>query len=136
MFDADVGGLPASLCREHELLPAKSSPDVRTMTLVQGSLAPKKRELLSFITGRPVELRPLPNDPGVAAAFREVLSACEKFHGSLPSQGYISESAEEALERIERGEQPRCCQRPQPTETQWQLMDEIRSKYEVFLGNR
>ena len=133
-FDADVGGLPATLCREHELLPSVASSNDRTMTLVQKSLDPKKRELLSFMTGRPIEIRQLPNDPSVVAAFREVLGACANFHSALPHDTHISESADEALESIERGEQPQCCQRPELTEMQWQLMDEIRSKYELFLA--
>lgn len=135
LFDANVGGLSASLCREHDLLPLKRPfEDAPVTTLVQRRFDPEKQELLSFILGREIELDALPDDPSVLEAFDDVLNACAAFHSSLGDATYISESADEAIERIERGEQPRCCQLPEPTEKQWQLMDEIRSRYDVFLA--
>ena len=131
MFDADVGGMPSGLCTHHEALPVWESSDRRHMTVAKKSISADARALLSFILGREVDIVALPEEQNLVAAFDQVMEACRTFQGTI--QPSCSQSAEEAIEAMERGEQPQCCKPPEITSKQAQFMREIRTRYEHFL---
>ena len=130
MMDMDLGGIPAGTCQRNEVLALKGSSE--HMTIVKRHITPDTQPLYSLMFRKHVEVLSLPLDDDVIAAFDAVMSACKTFGDTAPP--YMSESLDQALETIERGEPPQCCQPIDFAPTQLELMAEVRAKYEKFLA--
>lgn len=136
-FDADVGGIPSGLALAERMIPIHSSTDSRQMTIVKELINPRDKPFLDFVLNRDVTLTALPPVPGIRAAFEDVLAATRRFQEAKPPGGTLLVSLdEEDLAALERGKPLPCCaaSTEEISPEQLHLMQEIRQKYEEFLG--
>lgn len=128
---ACVGSVSASICEELEVLPLHREVEGDSVSLMKRTMNREDEEMLGFTLGTKVKLTQLPNHPEVVQAFEVVIALCRKYRSTLDQ--CFSQSAEEALDAITKGEQPQCCQPIIITDEQDELMMQITEAHEHFL---